>query len=187
MEKNTPINVEDNTEVVIVKRKRSGQSPVWNFAERVSSDKVRCYVCKLSFKCPLSNTSNIRDHLLNKHRGTKEAEEFVAKINEKSQAKKLKENKKDKLKEKPCSIKQFFNSDQLPICENKSFESVESHFFRKLMFTANNSYIMPYQEFGQKGGKVGKPFLKIISEQAACEINPGEIRVTQALSNCGHC
>ena len=154
VENNNPIDLEDNVEVVTMKRKRAGQSPVWDFAERVSVDKVRCNVCKLAFKCPVSNTSNIRDHLLNKHRGTKEAEELVAKINEKSKAKKMKENKKDK----PCSIKQFFNADQLPnkikeeldkclvefiICENKSFESVESHFFRKLMFTANNGYIMP--------------------------------------------
>ena len=29
------------------------------------------------------------------------------------------------------------------ICENNSFETVESHFFRKLMFSANKSYIVP--------------------------------------------
>ena len=83
-------------------------------------------------------------------------------LEERTKAKAIKKNIEDKRAKddgRQMCINSFFpGSTQLPkkvkdeidndliefiICENNSFEMVESHFFRKLMFSANKSYIIP--------------------------------------------
>ena len=59
------------------------------------------------------------------------------------------------------SITNFFSSSQIAkkdkkdiddgvleylICDNASFETVESHFFRQMLFKANKSYVVPSRQ-----------------------------------------
>ena len=142
-------------------RKRKFESPVWEFAERIGNDKAKCKLCQKAFACPGSNTSNIRDHILNKHINSEEALKLKKNIEENAASKKQKEDMK-KAKSKACgiqnSITNFFSCSQIAkkdkkdiddgvleylICDNASFETVESHFFRQMLFKANKSYVVP--------------------------------------------
>ena len=155
---------DDNNSEVPVRvetRKRKIESPVWEFAERFGNDRAKCKLCLKDFACPGSNTSNIRDHILNKHNGSEEASQLKMKIEENVAATKKKDEMK-KAKSKASgvqsSIKSFYSSSRIAkrdkeeiddsvleylICDNASFETVESHFFRQMLFKANKSYVLP--------------------------------------------
>ena len=126
-------------------RKRKFESPVWEFADRVGNDRAKCKLYHKDFACPGSNTSNIRDHISNKHVGTEEAFNLKKKIEENAASKKQKEEMK-KSKFKACgvqnSITNFYSSSLIAsrdkndiddavieylICDNESFKTVESY------------------------------------------------------------
>ena len=154
-------NVVTNESTSSASLKRKIPSPVWEFAEKVDG-KAKCKICQLCFVCPHGNTSNITNHILNKHRHSEEAMKLKALIDEKDKAKKIKAEKAEKLVKANASqtnIASFFTKStplsqkakddiddslvEFLICENKSFETVESHFFRKLLFATNRSYTIP--------------------------------------------
>ena len=182
------VDDDNNSEVPVrVKtRKRKIESPVWEFAERFGNDRAKCKLCLKDFACPGSNTSNIRDHILNKHNGSEEASKLKMKIEENVAAKKKKDEMK-KAKSKASgvqsSIKSFYSSSRIAkrdkeeiddsvleylICDNASFETVESHFFRQMLFKANKSYVLPSRptitrKIYEKTIKVKKNLTRILS------------------------
>ena len=156
--------VEGVQAVGLENRRRKFESPVWEFAERIGNDKARCKLCHKDFACPGSNTSNIRDHILNKHSNSEEALKLRKNIEENAASKKQKKDMK-KAKSNACgvqnSITNFFSCSQIAkkdkkdiddgvleylICDNESFETVESHFFRQMLFKANKSYVVPSRQ-----------------------------------------
>ena len=76
------VDDDNNSEapVRVVTRKRKIEWPVWGFAERLGNDRAKCKLCLKDFACPVSNTSNIRDHILNKHNGSEEASKLNMKL-----------------------------------------------------------------------------------------------------------
>ena len=54
------------------------------------------------------------------------------------------------------------------ICENESFETVESHFFRKMIFSANKSYVIPSRSTITR--KIDAKIIKV-KEELKAEIN----------------
>ena len=166
--------------------KRKFPSPVWQFAEKVDG-KARCNICKCCFVCPSGNTTNITNHILHKHKNTPEANKLKEDLAEKVKAKKAKEEVK-KRREKEggtqASISSFFTGfkpltkkvkDEIDdslveylICENESFETVESHFFRKMIFSANKSYVIPSRSTITR--KIDAKIIKV-KEELKAEIN----------------
>ena len=183
-------NIENNDENSDT-RKRKYQSPVWEFAKKVGGKAV-CNSCQESFVCPNGNTSNITNHIIKKHKKSEEANKLKEALDERSKVKKAKKDlevKRAKENGKQTSIESFFPGfTQLPkkvkaeidnnlveflICENNSFETVESHFFRKLMFSANNSYILPSRttitkKIDLKICNVRKELAKEINDDIVC-------------------
>ena len=164
-------------------RKRKLKAPVWEFATKVDG-KAICNVCNAAFVCPNGNTSNITAHILGKHKSSDEARKLKASLEENSKVKAAKKDlevKRAKESGQQLSINAFFpGSKQLPkkvkeeidnnlvefiICENSSFETVESHFFRKLLFSANNSYIIPSRRTITR--KVDEKIIKVKQDLAS--------------------
>ena len=153
-------NVDDEAlEEAPVTGKRKFPAPVWQFAEKKNGKAI----CKCSFVCPHGNTSNITTHILLKHKNTQEAKKLKEDVEERVKAKKAREEvkeRRDKESGRQLSISSFLtgfkplspkvkdeiddNLVEFLICDNESFETVESHFFRKLIFSANKSYIKKY-------------------------------------------
>ena len=164
-------------------RKRKLKAPVWEFAKKVDGKAV-CNACNAAFVCPNGNTSNITGHILGKHKSSEEARKLKASMEENAKVKSAKKDldvKRAKESGHQLSINAFFpGSKQLPkkvkeeidnnlvefiICENSSFETVESHFFRKLLFSANNSYIIPSRRTITK--KVDEKIIKVKQDLAS--------------------
>ena len=158
-ENNVDVNDESSEETGSMKRKY--QSPVWEFSKKVDGKAV-CNIFQATFVCPNGNSSNITGHILGKQRKTQNAVKLKESLDERSKAKAAKkdiEDKRAKEDGRQLCINSFFpGSTQLPkkvkdeidnnliefiICDNSSFETVESHFLRKMMFSANKSYILP--------------------------------------------
>ena len=176
--------------------KRKCPASVWQFAEKVNGN-ARCNICKCCFVCPSGNTSNITSHILNKHKNTAEANKLKDDLAEKVKAKKAKEEvqkRREKEGGTQASISSFFtgfrpltkkvkeeiddNLVEYLICENESFETVESHFFRKMMFFANKSYVMPSRSTITR--KIDAKIIKV-KEELKAEIN-ADISVHKTIS-----
>ena len=156
-------DAQDTIENLIpLKRTRKYASPVWDYAVRIRDGVVKCNLCEVEVQCPDSNTTNIRSHILSVHAGTEEAIALGKNIEEKGLAAKKKKEEKNKkeidLARGQAAAKTFFKPVSIPkkdsqaineaivdfiICDNKSFDTVSSYHFRKMLFKANSGYVMP--------------------------------------------
>ena len=130
-------------------------APVWNFATKVDATTARCNICKKEYQGAGSNTSNIQEHILSKHKKTKEGQELAELVKKKKIINAEIEGQK---KKEQKGIEKFFKVDKVVskaekkiidsavveffITRNEPFRTAEDYFFRKMVFKLNSGYVV---------------------------------------------
>ena len=133
-------------------------SPVWKHAEKVADGAV-CNLCGKVVPSKFGNTSNLKHHILTKHKDSEAAKELSKDIEEKKAAEKIKNRKKDAERKMKGSMLQFVNRKcpigsqkkakidnalvEFVVMENQSFAKVDKSPLRRLLFTACPDYVAP--------------------------------------------
>ena len=147
-------NLDDETEEVLVmtKNKVKDPSPVWANGAVLVKNGIKCQFCGKVYSQNYGNTSNIMQHILNKHSNLPEGrklkmlrQERRNKRQEKTKAEVSKRSELIKLKQ--SSLKTFCRKQSIDmlrkkkiehallkyiIVENKPFDTVEKHAFREM-------------------------------------------------------
>ena len=135
-------------------KKPDKSAPVWKFASKIGKNKAWCNVCKNCYSIPNGSTSNIQDHILEKHSNTTEGKQLAELVDKKKKQRKTDDAKKEEEKK---GIKRFFKSDRMSkvekgkiddavvefvIARSEPFLTVEDYYFRKMFFRLNTGYVM---------------------------------------------
>ena len=78
-------NIDEGTDVEEVfenvsTRKKKQISSVWNYGQKVEGVCI-CNICSTVLSCPQGNTSNLINHIRNRHRNTEEAKSLEDELN----------------------------------------------------------------------------------------------------------
>ena len=94
-------NIEDdnsNEESASKKTKiEDSSSPVWKYAKKLGGGRGQCNICNKIYSLPKGNTSNLRDHILEAHKKTKEGIELQKLVDEKRKATEQKKKAKEQV------------------------------------------------------------------------------------------
>lgn len=157
-------NNEDDEDdgLVKVKRKKKDPAPVWSCGGEKMEGGASCKLCGKVFKSENFNTTNITDHIINKHANTTEGKrlkllrkEKREQANIKRKAKQMKKKEKNKFQQSSMMnfVKKSAGIDPLRkrkiedsvinliVVENEALELVEKHSFRKLLHVLEPGYI----------------------------------------------
>ena len=139
------------------RRKRKNGSKVWDFMKVLSDVSAQCSKCDKIIAHPAAQTSQLIAHLKNCDAARYESvRKDITEKNEKIKKVKEEQLKKSGKQEKitdfvsvaktlPKKVTESINESLVEwvVCSNNSFSSTEDHFFRKMVFNLNSSYVCP--------------------------------------------
>ena len=124
-------------------------SPVWKVADKINESEAKCKICRKVYKLP---TTNVIDHIMNKHLDTEQGRLLKAEMEKKSRRRKEQQRKNEGKAItnyfKPLAISKTERSAideavvEYFIARNEPFRAVEDHFFRQMMHKMHSGYTL---------------------------------------------